>query len=315
MMTPAARGADLAMNERFCVRVPATCANLGCLFDCAALALSLYLDLHITPRSDGKVSLHYAGVNPERISGDSDNLISRVIGETLESWGKRRGFDLEIHNQIPVGVGLGSSAAAIVGALVASHWLAGRPLFDEELVTLASLHEGHPDNVAAAWHGGFTLAVNEGERVLAYSCPVPDDLQLVVVVPNYALATKEARAVLPSQYSRADAIHNLQRATVLAAQFFCGKMDFQAEFFEDRWHQPYRAALVPGLTEVLNTKHPDILGICLSGAGPSILAFVRSNAATIGELIRQTLAQRSVDAQPYLLAADNRGAKGWSLPA
>ncbi|MGO8734676.1 MAG: homoserine kinase [Terriglobia bacterium] len=303
------------MNERFCIRVPATCANLGCLFDCAALALSLYLDLHITPRSDGKVSLHYAGVNPERISGDSDNLIARVIGETLESWGKRRGFDLEIHNQIPVGVGLGSSAAAIVGALVASHWLAGRPLFDEELVTLASLHEGHPDNVAAAWHGGFTLAVNEGERVLAYSCPVPEDLQLVVVVPNYALATKEARAVLPSQYSRADAIHNLQRATVLAAQFFCGKMDFQAEFFEDRWHQPYRAALVPGLTEVLSTKHPDVLGICLSGAGPSILAFVRANAATIGELIRQTLAQRGVDAQPYLLAADNRGAKGWSLPA
>ncbi len=314
-MTPVARGAGLAMNERFCIRVPATCANLGCLFDCAALALSLYLDLHITPRSDGKVSLHYAGVNPERISGDSDNLIARVIGETLESWGKRRGFDLEIHNQIPVGVGLGSSAAAIVGALVASHWLAGRPLFDEELVTLASLHEGHPDNVAAAWHGGFTLAVNEGERVLAYSCPVPEDLQLVVVVPNYALATKEARAVLPSQYSRADAIHNLQRATVLAAQFFCGKMDFQAEFFEDRWHQPYRAALVPGLTEVLSTKHPDVLGICLSGAGPSILAFVRANAATIGELIRQTLAQRGVDAQPYLLAADNRGAKGWSLPA
>jgi homoserine kinase len=303
------------MNERFCVRVPATCANLGCLFDCAALALSLYLDLHITPRSDGKVSFHYAGVNPERISGDSDNLIARVIGETLESWGKRRGFDLEIRNQIPVGVGLGSSAAAIVGALVASHWLAGRPLFDEELVTLASLHEGHPDNVAAAWHGGFTLAVNEGERVLAYSCPVPEDLQLVVVVPNYALATKEARAVLPSQYSRADAIHNLQRATVLAAQFFCGKMDFQAEFFEDRWHQPYRAALVPGLTEVLSTKHPDVLGICLSGAGPSILAFVRANAATIGELIRQTLAQRGVEAQPYLLAADNQGAKGWSLQA
>jgi homoserine kinase len=303
------------MNERFCVRVPATCANLGCLFDCAALALSLYLDLHITPRSDGKVSFHYAGVNPERISGDSDNLIARVIGDTLESWGKRRGFDLEIRNQIPVGVGLGSSAAAIVGALVASHWLAGRPLFDEELVTLASLHEGHPDNVAAAWHGGFTLAVNEGERVLAYSCPVPEDLQLVVVVPNYALATKEARAVLPSQYSRADAIHNLQRATVLAAQFFCGKMDFQAEFFEDRWHQPYRAALVPGLTEVLSTKHPDVLGICLSGAGPSILAFVRANAATIGELIRQTLAQRGVEAQPYLLAADNQGAKGWSLQA
>ena len=301
------------MSERFSVRVPATCANLGCLFDSAALALSLYLDLHITPRSDGNVSLHYAGVNPERIPGDSNNLVARVIEETLESWGKRRGFDLEIHNQIPVGVGLGSSAAAIVGALVACHRLVGRPLFDEELVTLATLREGHPDNVAAAWHGGFTLAVNEGERVLAYSCPVPEDLQLVLIVPNYALATQEARAVLPSQYSRADAVYNLQRATVLAAQLFSGKTDFHPEFFEDRWHQPYRAALVPGLAEVLSTKHPDVLGICLSGAGPSILAFVRDNAATVGELIRQTLAQRGVEAQPYVLAADNLGAKGWSL--
>jgi homoserine kinase len=233
--------------------------------------------------------------------------------ETLESWGKKRGFDIEIHNQIPVGVGLGSSAAAIVGALVACHWLVGRPLFDEELVTFASLREGHPDNVAAAWHGGFTVAVNEGERVIAYSCPVPTDLQLVLVVPNYALATKEARAVLPNHYSRADAIHNLQRATVLAAQFFSGKADFRAEFFEDRWHQPYRAPMVPGLTEVLSTRHPDVLGICLSGAGPSILAFVRANAATVGELIRQSLAQHGVEAQPYFLAADNRGAKGWSL--
>jgi homoserine kinase len=158
------------------------------------------------------------------------------------------------------------------------------------------------------------VAVNEGERVLAYSCPVPEDLQLVLVVPNYALATKEARAVLPSQYSRADAIYNLQRATVLAAQFFSGKTDFHVGFFDDRWHQPYRAALVPGLAEVLSTKHPDVLGICLSGAGPSILAFVRANAATVGELIRQTLTHRGVEAQPYVLAADNRGAKGWSLP-
>ena len=302
------------MSERFSVRVPATCANLGCLFDCAALALSLYLDLHIKPRSDGNVSLHYMGVNPERIPGDSNNLVARVMAETLESWGERRGFDLEIHNQIPVGVGLGSSAAAIVGALAACRRLVDRPLLDEELVTLAALREGHPDNVAAAWHGGFTVAVNEGERVLAYSCPVPADLQLVLVVPNYTLATEEARAVLPGQYSRADAIHNLQRATVLAAQFFSGKTNFHAELFVDRWHQPYRAALVPGLAEVLGTKHHDLLGICLSGAGPSILGFARANAALVGEFVRQTLRQHGVEAQAYVLAADNRGAKGWIHP-
>jgi len=303
------------MAEAFSVRVPATCANLGCLFDCAALALSLHLDLHISPRDDGNVSSRYNGIHAERITGDSDNLVTQVIAETLEKWDKRRGFELEINNQIPVGVGLGSSAAAIVGALVASHWLVGRALDDEELVTLASRREGHPDNVAAAWHGGFTLALDQGERVLAYSCPVPEDLGLVLVVPNYALATEEARAVLPSYYSRADAIHNLQRGTAFAAQFFSGKMDFHTEFFEDRWHQPYRARLVPGLADVLNSRHPDVLGICLSGAGPSILAFVRANAAAVGELIRQTLAQHGVQAQPYLLAADNRGAKGWSLPA
>jgi len=298
------------MEERFSIRVPATCANLGCLFDCAALALSLHLELRVSPRRDGQVSLRYSGVNPERIGHHADNLVVRVIEESLKSWGERSGFDLEIFNQIPVGVGLGSSAAAIVAALAAAHWLAGREVHADELIALAARREGHPDNVAAAWHGGFTLALNDGERVLAYSCPVPDSLQLVLVVPNYALATKASRAVLPAQYSRADAIHNLQRATALAAQFFSGKADLHAGFFEDRWHQPYRAPLVPGLADVLCLRHPDLLGVCLSGAGPSILAFVRANAAAVGALIRGTLAQHGVQAQPHLLAADNRGAKG-----
>ena len=303
------------MSERFFVRVPATCANLGSLFDCGALALSLHLDLHVSPRDDSEVSVHYDGANPERVSSDSSNLVARVMTETLESWGKKRGFDVEIHNQIPVGVGLGSSAAAIVGALVASHWLVNRPLFGEELLSLASQREGHPDNVAAAWHGGFTLAVSKGESVIAYSCPVPTDLHLVLVVPNYALATKQARAVLPDQYSRADAIHNLQRAAILAAQFFSGKPDFRPEFFADRWHQPYRAPLAPGLAEVLNLTDPELLGICLSGAGPSILAFVRAGAADVAERICRILSQHGVESYPSFPAADNRGAKGWILLA
>lgn len=303
----------MTMSERFFVRVPATCANLGCLFDCGALALGLYLDLYVSPRDDSEVSVHYHGANPERVASDSSNLVARVMTETLESWGKKRGFDIEIHNQIPVGVGLGSSAAAIVGALVACHWLVNRPLSGEELLTLANQREGHPDNVAAAWHGGFTMAVCEGERVIAYSCPVPTDLKLVLVVPNYALATKQARAVLPDQYSRADAIHNLQRGAILAAQFFSGKPDLRPEFFEDRWHQPYRAPLAPGLAEVLGIRDPELLGICLSGAGPSILAFVRAGAANLGEHIGRILSQHGIESYPCFPAADNRGAKGWIL--
>jgi homoserine kinase len=303
------------MSERIAVRVPATSANLGCLFDCGALALSLYLDIHVTPRHDDLVQVRYEGVTPERIPPDESNLIVRTIRNTLESWKKRRGFDLDIHNQIPVGVGLGSSAAVIVGSLVVCHCLVDTPLFDEELVTLATRLEGHPDNVAAAWLGGFTVAVNRGESVLAHSCPVPDPVQFVVVVPDYEVSTEKAREVLPAEYSRTDAVHNLQRAAAMTAQFFSGKTEFDPSFFEDRWHQAYRASLVPGLSEVLQLKHPGLLGICLSGSGPSILAFVRGNGVAVGDLIRQTLAARGVQAQPYLLSADNRGAKGWSLPA
>ncbi len=302
------------MSERVSVRVPATAANLGCLFDCGAIALSLYLDIRVTPRADDEVVVRYRGVNSERVHVGADNLIARTMRETLRGWGKTHGFELEIENQIPVGAGVGSSAAAIVGALAASHRLDGRALFDEEIVSLATRHEGHPDNVAAAWHGGFTVAVESEGRVLSYSCPMPEPLGLVLVAPDYALPTEEARKVLPAGYSRADAVHNLQRAAVLTAQLFSGKAELHRGFFDDRWHQPFRSHLVPGLPEVLALNHPDLLGVCLSGAGPSLLAFTRGDAAAIGELIQNTLGEKKVKAQVYRVAADNRGAKGWILP-
>ncbi len=302
------------MPERITVRVPATSANLGCAFDSAALALALYLDLHVTCRSDGVVNVRYQGINPERIPTDASNLVVRVILETLEIWHKHRGFDLEIENQIPVGVGLGSSAAAIVGALVAARWIADMALTNRDLVTMAARREGHPDNVAAAWHGGFTVSLDDPTGVMAYSYALPDTVQLVLVIPDFALPTEKARQVLPTQYSRADAIHNLQRAVVMSAHLASGKIELQREFFRDCWHQPYRAPLVPGLTEVLAFAHADLLGICLSGAGPSILAFVRSSAEEIGGEIRQILLAQDVHSEVRVLAADNLGAKGWSRP-
>lgn len=303
------------MPQRISVRVPATSANLGCAFDCAALALALYLDIHATPRRDGEITVQYHGANPERIPADETNLIARTMRQTLEGWNKKRGFDLEIENQIPVGVGLGSSAAAIVGSLAACHWLADTTLLDEELVSRATSLEGHPDNVAAAWHGGFTVAVEEDGMVRSYSSPVPETLELALIIPDYALSTEKAREVLPAQYSRQDAVHNLQRAMVLAAQLFSGKTDLHRAFFDDRWHQPYRAPLMPGLGDALDFKHRDLLGVCLSGAGPSVLAFARANAEALGEEIRKLFAAHGVSARSQVLAADNLGAKGWSLPA
>ncbi len=303
------------MNERVSVRVPATSANLGCLFDCGAIALSLYLDVHAALRTDREITVRYQGINPERIPAAADNLIARTIRDTLDLWGNRHGFDLEICNQIPVGAGLGSSAAAIVSALVASHRLAGRALFDEEIVTLATRREGHPDNVAAAWHGGFTVAIQNAGHIFSYSCPLPEPLGLALVTPDYALSTAEARKALPENYSRADAVHNLQRAVVLTSQLFSGAADLHRTFFDDRWHQPYRVHLMPGLAEVLALHHPDLLGVCLSGAGPSILAFTRGEAAGITALIQETLAHKQVSSRAHTVAPDNRGAKGWILTA
>jgi homoserine kinase len=294
------------MSECVSIRVPATAANLGCLFDCGAIALSLYLDLRVTPRADNEIAVRYHGVDGDRVALGYDNLIVRIMRETLRGWGNPHGFELEIENQIPVGSGVGSSAAAIVGALAASHRLAGRPAGDEEIVSLGTQFEGHPDNVAAAWHGGFTLAVQCSHQVLSYSCPVPEALDLVLVVPDYALPTTQSRQALPATYSRAEAVHNLQRAVALTAQFFSGKADLRRCLFDDRWHQPF-------LAEVLALEHRDLAGVCLSGAGPSLLAFTHGNTTAIGELILKTLGEKKVPARVYPVAADNRGAKGWSL--
>ncbi|MCL5006355.1 MAG: homoserine kinase [Acidobacteria bacterium] len=303
------------MPGRVSVRVPATSANLGCAFDCAAIALGLYLDIHVTLRADLEIKVSYKGVNPDRIPEDETNLIARTMRNTLRRWGKERGFDLEIDNQIPVGVGLGSSAAAIVGSVAACHWLVDRTLYDDELVSLATELEGHPDNVAAAWHGGFTVTIQQADHVLAYSSPVPDLFRVVLVIPAYAVSTEKARSVLPAQYSRADVVHNLQRTAVLSAQLFSGKVDFHPSFFDDRLHQPYRAPLMPGLSEVLALKHPNLLGVCLSGAGPSILAFTRPTSAGVGEAISHILREKGVESHFSVLSPDNRGAKGWSVPA
>ncbi len=302
------------MSKHISIRVPATSANLGCLFDCAALAVGLYLDLHVSARTDERVSVRYQGVNPDRVPLDETNLIVRTMKDTLCGWGKQCGFELEIENQIPVGAGLGSSAAARVGALAACYGLRDRALLDENLISQAARLEGHPDNVAAAWLGGIALSVQDGEKIVSYSCPIPDELQLVVVVPDFPLSTDQTRQSLPESFSRADAVHNLQRAAVIAAAFFSSRAELHPFLFQDRWHQPYRAPLIPGLREALALKSPGLLGVCLSGAGPSVLALASEDSSVIGESIREIFRRNGVSSQAFLLSPDNKGGKGWNIP-
>ncbi len=297
--------------SRLSVRVPATSANLGCAFDCAALALSLYLDTEMIPRMDDAIRVRYSGPTPERVAPDSTNLIARVVRAQLAQQGKARGFDLSIRNEIPIGVGLGSSAAAIVAGLVLAEKLLDTPPTATRLIRQAAEWEGHPDNVAAAWHGGFVLAVAHANGIFTASVPAPENLQLVLVVPDRVLPTDQTRRILPANLSRDDAVHNLQRAAALTAQFFAGTLQLENFLFDDRWHQPYRRRLIPGLEQALALRHPELMGVCLSGAGSSVLAFVRAQPAEIGKRLAGCFAKEGIKAETFILAADNRGARGW----
>src|SRR5579859_3291061 len=209
------------------VVVPATSANLGCAFDCGGLALKLYLRALFVPSEGAELSLEYQGKTPERFPLESSNLILhalRYAAEKLESPAPQ-GHVL-VQSEIPISVGLGSSAAAVIAGLVLGVQHSGKEVAPEQLLRWAEEIEGHIDNAAAAYHGGLVLALsNNIERVVVAKTNFPESIRLVVVTPSITVPTHEAREVLPKSYDRADVLHTLQRTAVLAATCFSGNFE------------------------------------------------------------------------------------------
>lgn len=294
------------------VVVPATSANLGCAFDCAAIALNRYLRAIVVSHDRTGFEVVYEGPNPDRVPRDETNLVVQGLRRMAAFTGAElRGARVEIASEIPVGVGLGSSAAAILAGILLGARLSGADPEAGTVLQLAAEIEGHPDNVAAAYHGGlvFSATCQNPGTVLTLKVSVPPGLEFVAVIPELAMPTEKARAVLPEQYSRRDAIHNLQRAALLAASCFSGRFDLQPELFRDRLHQPYRSQLIPGLEPCLEVRHPALLGVFLSGAGSSVLAVVRNSSADVGELLAREFNRHGLPTQTLFLKAENRGAK------
>ncbi|HYA25819.1 MAG TPA: homoserine kinase [Terriglobales bacterium] len=273
----------------FRLTLPATSANLGPAFDAAALALSLFLRIKAEAADDFSIA---ARGRDAGICGRLDNhLILTTYREVLQSQNRPViPLSLQIENEIPIGKGCGSSAAArLAGIALANHF--GRLRWpDARIMGEATCREHHPDNAAACWMGGLAVARSSAEQEVQFAnVPVKGKWPLLLAVPDQSLATEEARRVLPERYSRADVVSNIQNSMLLLAAFSQGRTDLLATALADRIHQPYRSPLcplLPALQSLTGTK--GILGVVLSGAGPSVLIFLEPKAK-VNETKRRVL--------------------------
>jgi len=290
------------------VRVPATSANLGPGFDALGLALALHNDV-IAEEGQG-VTVRIEGEGADRLPRDGNNVVARGVRLAYETAGRPfKGCALTCVNRIPTARGLGSSAAAWVGGLLAGNALAGAPLSKETLLALAARAEGHPDNVAAAIFGGLTVSCGTSEGVIAVALPVPPSLVWVVLVPEVTSSTAEARALLPQSVPRLDAVFNVQRVALLLASLQTARPAPLATALDDRLHQPYRLKLFPWLPEVAAAaREAGALGCVLSGAGPSLLAVVAGDGSPVARAMETTLRKAGVSGSARALAVDADGA-------
>jgi homoserine kinase len=290
--------------------VPATSANLGCAFDCGGLALRLYLRALFIPSEDAELSLEYQGKTPERFPMVSSNLVLhalRFAADHLDAPAPT-GHVL-VQSDIPISVGLGSSAAAVIAGLLLGVQHSGKEVTPEVLLRWAEEIEGHIDNAAAAYYGGMVLALsNNMDRVVVAKTNFPESIRLVIVIPSITVPTHEAREVLPRQYDRADVLHTLQRTSLLAATCFSGNFDLFPELFHDKLHQPYRQQLVPGMERCLGLRLPGLLGVAISGSGSSVIAFTTGEEMRVAEELQRILANEGVQTEAMFTLADNHGA-------
>jgi homoserine kinase len=267
-------------GRRVTVEVPATSANLGAGYDCLGVALGLFNRVEVEVRgwSRGEIELAVEGEGVGELAADRSNrcvlgieaALREVRGEIPEGVGWR----VEMRNEIPLARGLGSSAAATVAGLVAGNSLLGEPLTSADILRLATAIEGHPDNAAAAVHGGFTVCAVTEDGIESLRFDAPRDLRAVLFIPDLRLATDDMRAALPAKVPLADAVANLGRVAIGVAGMAMGRFDLLRVMTVDRLHEQYRAKAYPQLPQFVDAaRQAGAIGACLSGAGSTILAF------------------------------------------
>ena len=290
------------------VRVPATTANLGPGFDCLGLALDLWNEAIFSLEGE-RLSLHLEGEDSGALPSDERNMVVRAVRFFCEERGLAipRGLKVICHNRIPLGSGLGSSAAAVLLGLLGAGALFNQPLSGMEALEMAAQMEGHADNAAAAILGGLTIVApgESGWLVRRIEAPV---LQAAYVLPSVDLPTRTARAALPRQVPLKDAAYNLGHSALVIEALRNGDLELLGQAMDDRLHQPFRFPLVPG-AEAARTaaRKAGAAAVALSGAGPSLIAFTGGDPLPIAAAMKSAFQSAGLTARSYSLKTTSCG--------
>ena len=300
----------MAVFSHITVKVPATTANLGPGFDCIGAALKLYNEFEFTTLDVDGLIIQVSGMEAEKVQTDESNLLYQAFVKLYQHIEQTPpSVKIEIKLGVPLSRGLGSSATAIVGGLVAANELAGRPLSELEVMKLAIAMEGHPDNVVPALLGGCRLAATSNIGWEIGDIPWHRDILAVVAIPDFELSTSEARKVLPTEISRHDAIFNISHFGLLLRGLATNREEWLKAALQDKLHQPYRQALIPGY-DAVNTAAIDAgaYGMVISGAGPTLLALVDTSKGKAVEIaMKNAWLQKGITSTVRILDLDMQG--------
>ncbi|CAN5638543.1 homoserine kinase [soil metagenome] len=290
------------------VRVPASSANLGVGYDVLALALDLHLEVSVELAADGESSLSVDGEGADSLRWDDSNRFLRGLRAGARAAGVQSvpALRVEMRNEIPLARGLGSSAAATVAGLLVGRELFDQPESADRVLELATEIEGHPENAAASLHGGFVVCA--AGRVVRYEPPT--ELRVVLFIPERELATADMRALLPESIAHADAVHNVGRAALVVSAFATGDLSLLGAMYDDRLHEPYRAANYPELPHLVSAARRAALGAALSGAGSAVIALCGDDrsASFVVDLLSDTAAQLGLAGRCDLVRLAAKGA-------
>jgi homoserine kinase len=287
------------------IRVPATSANLGPGFDCLGLALNIWNEVSFEPAE--KITYKVRGEGAEKLNKGTKNLLTKAFILAHETCGQEmKGAKICARNEILMSSGLGSSAAAIVAGLFGANEILGKPLNKTELLKLANEMEGHPDNVASALLGGLVVSIIADDEIITRRYEVPE-FTIVIVKPALEWLTKTARAVLPKSVSRADSIYNIGRTALVVDALRNGDLELLQKVMDDRIHQPYRLKHISGGMSAYKTAK-QFGAAALSGAGPSIIAFVPPESAERAKAkIQSVFEERGIETRGIITKPSDKG--------